>query len=385
MNLPAFVSRSLTWKLLAAQFAVIVAGSATLAIVALIVGPRLFHRHVQDALGFVPLAVMQHLDEAFNEALWLSLGLGIAAATLTAVAVSWIVSARVVRPISDLAVVARGISRGDYAARVDVGGSDELTVLGGAFNEMAASLASAEERRRRLLSDVAHELRTPLATIDAYLEGLADGVVDPTAETWQLLRNEARRLGRITEDLTKVSQAEERQLDLRLQRVAALALLETAAGAAAPAYAAKAVDLQISSGEQGLYVRVDTDRLGEVLANLLANALRHTPAGGTVTLSVERTDSNVLLTVADTGDGLAADDLERVFERFYRADSSRSRDQGGSGIGLAIARSLVEAHGGRLWAESPGRGRGAHFICLLPVARVQSEVLQGEDDAPPPG
>lgn len=366
MSLPSFVGRSLTWKLLAAQLAVIVAGSATLALVALIVGPRLFHHHVQDALGFVPAAVMQHLDEAFNQALWLSLGLGIAAATITAIAVSWIVSTRVVRPISDLAEVARGISRGDYESRVDVGGSDELTVLGGAFNEMAASLASAEERRRQLLSDVAHELRTPLATIDAYLEGLADGVVEPSAETWQLLRGESRRLGRITEDLTKVSQAEERQLDLRLQRVAAATLVEAAAGAAAPAYAAKGVELKVSAGGEGLHVRVDTDRLGEVLANLLANALRHTPTEGKVTLAAERAGDDVTFSVADTGDGLAPDDLERIFERFYRVDPSRSRDQGGSGIGLAIARSLVEAHGGRLWAESPGKGQGARFVCLIP-------------------
>ena len=367
MKLPSIVRGSLTWKLLAAQLAVIVAGSATLAIVALIVGPRLFHRHVQDALGFVPLAVMQHLDEAFNEALWLSLGLGIAAATLTAVAVSWIVSARVVRPIRDLAEVARGISRGDYEARVEVGGSDELTVLGGAFNEMAASLASAEERRRQLLSDVAHELRTPLATIDAYLEGLADGVVEPSAETWQLLRSESRRLGRITEDLTKVSQAEGQQLDLRLHRVAAVTLLENAAGAAAPAYAAKGVDLHVSRVGDGLDVSVDSDRLGEVLANLLANALRHTPAGGMVTLAAEPDAEHALLTVTDTGDGLAPDDLERIFERFYRADRSRSRDQGGSGIGLAIARALVEAHGGQLWAESAGKGKGARFVCRLPA------------------
>lgn len=367
MSLRALVRSSLTWKLLSAQLAVIAAGSATLAIVALIVGPRIFHRHVQDALGFVPPAVMQHLDTDFNEALWLSLALGIAVATVTAAAVSWIVSTRIVGPIGDLAVVARDISRGDYEARIDVGGSDELTVLGRAFNEMAASLASAEERRRQLLSDVAHELRTPLATIDAYLEGLADGVVEPNADTWALLRNECGRLGRITQDLTKVSQAEERQLDLRIQPVAAVALLEAAAGAATPAFAAKGVELRISPEGDGLRVNVDPDRLGEVLANLLGNALRHTPAGGTVTLAAERDDDDVMLTVTDSGEGLAPDDLERIFERFYRADRSRSRDQGGSGIGLAIARALVEAHGGQLWAESPGMGKGARFACRLPA------------------
>lgn len=367
MTLTSLFRRSLTWKLLAAQLAVIIAGSVTLAVVALVVGPRLFHRHVQDALGFVPPAVMEHLDTAFNEALWLSLVLGIAAATVTAATVSWILSTRVVGPISDLAVVARGISRGDYEARVDVGGSDELTVLGRAFNEMAASLASAEERRRQLLSDVAHELRTPLATIDAYLEGLADGVVEPSADTWGLLRNECGRLGRITEDLTKVSRAEERQLDLRVQPIAAVALLEVAAGAATPAFAAKGVELQVSPVGDGLHVSVDPDRLGEVLANLLGNALRHTPGGGTVTLAAERADDDVVLTVTDSGEGLAPDDLERVFERFYRADRSRSRDQGGSGIGLAIARALVEAHGGRLWAESAGKGHGTRFVCLIPA------------------
>ncbi len=367
MRVP-FVRQSLTWKLLAAQLAVIVAGSATLAVVAFSIGPSIFHRHVREALGFVPPAVMQHLDDAFGQALWLSLAVGIAAATVTAATVSWIVSMRIVRPVRDLASAARGVSRGNYSARVDVGGSDEVTVLGRAFNEMAASLSSAEERRRQLLSDVAHELRTPLATIDAYLEGLADGVVEPGADTWRLLRHETSRLGRLTEDVTKVSLAEERQLDLRLRRVAARKLLDVAARAAAPAFAAKGVKLEIEPGDGTANVEVDVDRLGEVLANLLANALRHTPTGGTVTLAARRDGGDVLLSVADTGEGLAPDDLDRVFERFYRVDRARSREDGGSGIGLAIARALVEAHGGRLGAESGGPGLGARFVCRLPSA-----------------
>ena len=368
MSITSFVRRSLTWKLLAAQLAVIVAGSATLALVALSIGPSIFHRHVQDALGFVPPAVMQHLDTAFGEALWFSLAVGIAAATATAAALSWIVSTRIVLPISDLAAAARTISRGNYEARVDVAGSDEVTVLGRAFNEMAASLSSAEERRRRLLSDVAHELRTPLATIDAYLEGLADGVVEPTAETWKLLRNETHRLDRLTEDVTKVSRAEERQLDLQLRRVAVRQLLERAANAVRPAFAARDVVLEISGDDGSLHVDVDVDRLGEVLGNVLDNALRHTPRGGSVTLSARRESDDALLTVADTGEGLASDDLDRIFERFYRVDRARSREQGGSGIGLAITRAIVEAHGGQLWAESPGPGLGSRFVCRLPAA-----------------
>lgn len=164
---PPAVRRSLTGKLLAAQLAVILAGSATLALVALVLGPTLFHRHIRDALGYVPPTVLHHLDKAFGEALGLSLGLGIAAAAATAALVSWVLSGRIVRPVQALAEAARRVSQGDYETRVTEIGADELTVLAHAFNEMAGSLASAEQRRRRLLSDVAHELRTPLATIDA--------------------------------------------------------------------------------------------------------------------------------------------------------------------------------------------------------------------------
>jgi two-component system sensor histidine kinase BaeS len=360
--------RSLTAKLLAAELAVIVAGSATLALVALLLGPTLFHRHIRDALGYVPPTVLHHLDRAFGESLALSLGLGIAAATATAAAIGWLVATRIVHPVRVLAGAARQVSGGDYGVRVSVAGDDELTVLAGAFNEMADSLASAEQRRRRLLSDVAHELRTPLATIDAYLEGLADGVVEPRAETWQLLRTETARLNRLSEDIAHVSRAEEHQLDLRLERTRPQQLIETAARAAEPGYDAKGVDLRVEPDHGADEVAVDRDRIAEVLANLLDNALRHTPAGGTVTLAATRDGDSTLLTVTDTGDGLAPDQLEQIFERFYRTDSARSRDRGGSGIGLTISRALVEAHGGRLWAESSGPGEGSRLVCRLPAA-----------------
>ena len=360
--------RSLTAKVLAAQLAVIVAGSATLALVALLLGPTLFHRHIRDALGYVPPTVLHHLDEAFGESLALSLGLGIAAATATAAAIGWLVSTRIVRPVHALAAAARQISRGDYDTRVTVAGDDELTVLGRAFNEMAGSLDSAEQRRRRLLSDVAHELRTPLATIDAYLEGLADGVVEARPETWQLLRTETARLTRLSEDVARVSRAEEHQLDLRPRRVRPQQLLESAAHAAAPSFTARNVDLHIAAGDSAPDVDADAERIAEVLANLLENALRHTRAGGTVALAAAGDGDTAVLTVTDNGDGLEPDELERIFERFYRTDSARSRDLGGSGIGLTISRAIVEAHGGTLRAESEGPGRGTRFVCTLPAA-----------------
>ncbi len=363
-----FFRRSLASRLLLAQLLVIVAGSATLALVALAIAPGIFHDHIRSSGEFIPDDVARHVDRAFNAAVLIALAVAIGAAVLTALAVSTFISLRIVRPIRALAEAAERIAQGAYEARVPVTGSDEIAALGRSFNEMAIALQSAEQKRRELLTDVAHELRTPLATIDAYLEGLADGVVEPGPDTWTLLRAETGRLGRLTEDVTKVSRAEERQLDLRVQRVLAITLLEAAAGAAAPAFISKGVDLEISSARDGPAVEVDADRLGEVLANLLENALRHTSAGGTVTLSAKRVDDAALLAVTDTGEGLAAGDLDRVFERFYRVDRARSRDRGGSGIGLAIARAIVEAHGGQLWAESPGPGQGARFLCRIPVA-----------------
>jgi signal transduction histidine kinase len=365
---PLSLRRSLVGKLLAAQLAVIVAGSATLALVALLLGPELFHRHVREALGFVPPTVMHHLDEAFGQSLALSLGLAIAAAAVTAAAVSWLLASRLVRPLHELAGAAGRVSSGDYDVRVSLAGDDELTVVGRAFNEMAGSLASAEERRRRLLADLAHELRTPLATIDAYLEALADGVVPAEASTWQLLRSETRRLNRLGEDIAKVSRAEEHQLDLRPQRTPPRELIAAAAQAAQPGYTAKGVALEVIGDGDAPDVAVDRDRIAEVLANLLENALRHTAAGGSVTLSATRAGDAALVSVADTGEGLEPAELELIFERFYRSDRSRSRDRGGTGIGLTIARALVEAHGGRLWAESDGPGTGTRLLCRLPAA-----------------
>ena len=366
--------RSLTGKLLLAQLLVILAGSVTLALVALAVAPNLFHDHVRDALGVVPDDVARHLDEAFNDAVLVALGIAIAAATLTAAAVSWFLSVRIVRPVARLAAVAERIALGSYGERVPVTGSDELAALAAAFNDMAAALESAELRRRQLLSDLAHELRTPLATIEGYLEGVRDGVVPASAETWAVLETESGRLRRLVDDLQRVSRAEERQLDLRVRPVTAAALIEAAVDAAEPAYASKGVHLETVVSDRLPKLAVDPDRIGEVLGNLLDNALRHTPPGGSVEVRADRHGDEVALTIADTGEGIAPEHLDRVFERFFRVDTSRTRNGGGSGIGLAIARALVEAHGGRIRAESDGRGAGARFVVTLPTAHRPSAV-----------
>ena len=241
---------------------------------------------------------------------------------------------------------------------------------------MATALAATERVRADLLRGPAHELRTPLATIRAYVEGLADGVVSLDALTTATLDGELHRVQRLVDDLAMVSRAEERQLDLHLQSVVLAELATAAVEAARPAFTTKGVGLSADTEPGTPRVLVDLDRLHEVLANLLENALRHTPAGGRVTVSARRRADEAELAVRDSGEGIPSDQLPRVFERFYRVDAGRTRTRGGSGIGLAIARPLVEAHGGRIRAQSAGPNRGAVFTVTLPVAGRRDKALR---------
>jgi signal transduction histidine kinase len=241
----------------------------------------------------------------------------------------------------------------------------EFATVALAFNTMAGRLDDMETTRRRLLADLGHELRTPLATIEAYVDAAEDGVPVANEDTWAVLRTQTSRLLRLAEDIAAVSLAEEHQLDLHPRRLAAEDLIGAAVAAAQPRYAAKGVRLQERVGGVG-DVDVDPERMGQVLSNLLDNALHHTATGGTVTISVDRNATEVRFTVADTGDGIPAEHLPQVFERFYRADPARDRGRGGSGIGLAIARAIVIDHGGQITAASAGPGAGATFTVILP-------------------
>ena len=373
----ARVSRSLTAKLLASQLLVVLAGASTLLLVALAVGPGVFRRHVRDALGYVPPDVARHLDMAFSDATLLSLGIAVGAALLTALLLSAVLSARVVRPMRTLAGAAQHVARGAHSARVPVRGTDELAQLAGAFNEMAASLQHAEEIRRQLLADVAHELRTPLATVESYVEALADGVLPTSDENWSAIHAETQRLNRLVDDLQQVSRAEAHQLDLHPTSTPPTELVEAAVRAAGPAYAAQGVALETNIATSVPPLLVDRERIAEALANLLSNALRHTTTGGRVEVRASQGDAGfVEIAVADNGEGIAAEHLDRVFERFYRVDPARSRASGGTGIGLAIARAIVEAHGGTMVATSEGTGRGATFTMRLPTRLQAADARQ---------
>jgi signal transduction histidine kinase len=365
-------------RLFLAQALVIVAGAATLAFVAFAIAPGIFHSHVRRAVGTLSDDAMNHIDEAFSNAVLIALGLAIAAALLAAAGMSAFLAVRLARPVRALADATRRIANGHYSARVPIQGPEEVAELAATFNEMAEALESSERRRRALLSDVAHELRTPLATLEGYVEGLADGTIAAGAETWEVLASETRRMHRLVEDLSTVSRAEERQLELRLTRTAPGTIVDAAVQAALPRFTEKGVAL-VSAVEPGLPdVEVDPDRLGEVLANLLDNALRHTPVGGRVEAGARRRANEIEISVVDTGDGIAPEHLERVFERFFRTDGARSRATGGSGIGLAIARAIVQSLGGEITATSEGPDHGARFAVLLPAAPARpSQTLGG--------
>jgi len=219
-----------------------------------------------------------------------------------------------------------------------------------------------------LLSDVAHELRTPVATLNAYLEGLEDGIAELDAQTLDLLRAQGARLTRLAEDLSAVTRAESGEIQLSLDRRDPAELLEQAFRAAHDRAQALGIDLRVET-EPGLpVVLVDADRMAQVLGNLVDNALRHTEPGGRVVLAGHASGSAVRLAVTDTGEGIEARHLPHVFERFYRAEGARDRASGGSGIGLAITKALVEAQDGTVAVASAGRGSGSRFEVTLPIA-----------------
>jgi len=366
---PASRRGGLGTRLLAALALVLVTAGLTAWLVAGAVGPAIFHEHLAGSRVRTAEEAVFHAELAFRTASGLALTIGLAAATVAALAVSLFLTRRIGASLSAMTSAARLVAGGRYQARVPAPGMGaEFDEVADAFNQMAARLDASEELRRRLLSDVAHELRTPVATLNAYLEGLEDGITDLDADTVGLLRAQGARLTRLSEDLSAVTRAESGEIQLSLDRRDPAELLEQAFRAADDRAQALGIDLSVET-EPGLpAVLVDADRMAQVLGNLVDNALRHTEPGGHVVLAGQASGSAVRLAVTDTGEGIEARHLPHVFERFYRAESARDRTSGGSGIGLAITKALVEAHGGTIVVASAGRGAGSRFEITLPIA-----------------
>jgi len=289
----------------------------------------------------------------------LALGPVLAAAGLVALLAlsgTALLGRRVLRPVDTLTAAAQRLGDGDLSLRVPVRGRDELAQLATSFNRMADSLQRGEERQRRLVADVAHELRTPLANLRGYLEALKDGVLPGDAALFANLHREAVLQQRIVDDLQDLALAEAGVLAYHRTNVDLAELLETCRDAHQAVADAAGVALRVDTAGP-VTVHADPDRLRQVVGNLVTNALRATPSGGTVTLTAATRDGFATVTVQDTGMGVAADDLPHIFDRFWRADAARSRSTGGSGLGLAIARQIVADHAGHIAADSrPGEG-----------------------------
>ncbi len=290
------------------------------------------------------------------------------AALAAAVVVSLFVSRRIVEPLLTLSIVSQRLAQGYYRERTRITSADEIAQLSQSVNQLADALDQTERRRLALLADVTHELRTPLATIGGYMEGLLDGVIQPNTQTFSLILHESNRLQRLIEDLELLSRVEAGQLPVVARRTDLQRVLEEVCAQFEPLFSANQVTLTLRVDGALPQVWADPDRINQVLINLLSNAYRYTPPAGVVTLAAGVIDKMVLISVRDTGVGIGPEHLPHIFERFYRVDKSRARQSGGSGIGLAIARHLVYAQGGEIWAESQGVGQGTTFCFTLPLA-----------------
>ena len=373
----SLIRRRLSWKLFLSYLVIVVVGMVVLASAVEFAVPTAFERHMA-AMTAMMGGASQELEESFfvnfRNAVTEALTLAAVAAFLAAVALSLLVSRRVVLPVQEMMTASQRIADGHYDERVGVPGNtdrdelDELARLALSFNQMAARLEQTEARRLELIGNVAHELRTPLSSIKGYMEGLIDGVLPAGAATFQQVYREADRLQRLVYDLQELSQVEAGAFDLNLQPTSVMDLVKAVMARLGRQFEDKGVALEIDVPSNLPPVQVDGDRIGQVLLNLVGNALQYTPAGGEVCLRARREGGMVRLAVEDSGIGIAPEHLPRVFERFYRVDRSRSRVGGGSGIGLTIARHLVEAHAGQIGVTSDGLDQGSTFSLTLPIA-----------------
>ena len=309
-----------------------------------------------------PEPTASRMASALNRSLlWAGLGGGLGGIALITLA-----SGRVLDPVRRLRFAARHLGQGDLSQRVSAPGHDEIGELGRTFNTMAEGLERAERQRRDLMADVAHELRTPLSNIQGYLEAVRDRMVEPNEETIDTIAGQVSLLSRLVEDLRVLALAEAGSLSLDLQPDSLEEVLRGTVESFGPRAEAKGVNLSLDVSPGLPMVEMDRARIAQVTSNLVENAIFHTPDGGRVSLTTRAVGTHAEVSVEDTGPGMAPEELPLVFERFYRVDPSRSRATGGAGLGLTIAKQLVEAHGGTIRAESTP-GAGSRFIFELPL------------------
>jgi len=365
---------SLGGKFMLSYLLIVLVGVATLLVVTFALAPTLFQAQLMPILQTHPNTLTtaeatQRILGDFLGTLFVALAVAAIFATVTSLAISLFVARRITGPLRQMTQASERISAGHYAERIEIApvhATDELGQLASSINALAVALEQTERRRLEVIGNVTHELRTPIATLEGYLEGLLDGVIEPTPRAFAMLHTEAGRLRRLVDDLQELSRAEAHQIPLSLQPVAPLRLVQGALEPLEGQFDEKGLQLQIHVPEELPQVMVDPTRAVQILTNLLVNALRYTPVPGRVEVAVSSEEGMVAFRVSDTGVGLSPEQRAHIFERFYRVDKSRSRAFGGSGIGLTIAQSLAQAMSGEIRVESVGLGHGSSFTLTLP-------------------
>ena len=325
-----------------------------------------------EQIGTVLILSQQWERDAFEQryltGVNLALVLGALGGTAIAVFLGALLAGALTRPLREMAVASHAIAQGELEQQVPVRSDDELGELARAFNKMSAELARITSQRRQMTADIAHDLRTPLTVLAGYLEAMEEGALAPTPQRLATMQQEVAGLTRLVEDLRVLSLADADRLELHLEETDVADLLARVRDIHAPQARQQSVDLQLRVAPDLPFSRLDPARMRQVIGNLVSNALRHTGEGGAISLeALLDGDGAVLLRVRDTGSGIAAEDLPHIFDRFYKADSARAEGRGASGLGLAIARSLVEMHGGAISVDS-APGQGATFTIRLPAA-----------------
>ena len=364
--------RQLRWRIVIAHMAVVIVGVVVLALTAELIAASVLANEVLPLLApdvsAITAQVGDTLRAGFSRVVNKALLVAALAATLAGFATSLLLMREILRPLRQIARSSRRIAAGHYDERVSTQTSDELAAVATSFNQMAATLEQIEQQRITLIGNVAHELRTPLAGLEGYLEGLVDGVLPNEPETLNAMQQEVRRLKRLVNDLQSLARAESGQVPLHPETFDLVALTRRIVAQIQPQIIAQCLAMPIEHPPAPLLVYADADRVAQVLLNLIGNAIQHTPRCGCITVRLTTADGMAQVSVSDNGAGIPAETLPYLFERFYRVDRSRARSSGGSGIGLTIARHLVWAMGGEISATSPGPGQGSTFTFTLPLA-----------------
>ncbi len=296
-------------------------------------------------------------EEEFIQRTSLMLVYSALGASVVALLIGIFLSRTLTRPIRELTEATHAVAGGNLGLQVSVHSNDEMGELAESFNKMSSDLARSANARKQMTADIAHELRTPLSLIIGHAEAVHDGVLPPSKENFEIIREEALRLEHLVDDLRTLSLADAGELRINLQAVSPQNLLNDIQAIYQHIAGQKHVKITLETPSELPMLNIDPGRMTQVLTNIIDNALQHTPEGGQINLSAKSLQDSVELSIKDSGPGIEGEDVNRIFSRFYRTDEARNRDDGGSGLGLAIAKSIVKAHNGQIWAEStPGKG-----------------------------